>query len=179
MTSMIRLQPSWIVPINPRQCVYTDYDLVIEHGRIQALLPRADADRQYPRAQLLLLPGQVVLPGLVNGHGHAAMTLLRGYADDFRLMEWLENHIWPVEAKFVSEPFVATGAWLNQSVQAPRAALTVTSFPSPLLKRWYALGSAAKSQRQFSNFPMPGPGAKTIILRKASNSSNGPRRCRV
>ena len=112
MTSMIRLQPSWIAPINPRQCVYTDYDLVIEHGRIEALLPRTDADRHYPSAQLLPLPGQVVLPGLVNGHGHAAMTLLRGYADDYSLMEWLENHIWPVEAKFVSETFVATGAWL-------------------------------------------------------------------
>ena len=93
MTSMTRLQPSWIVPINPRPCVHTDYDLVIEHGRIEALLPRANADRQYPTAQVLPLPGQVVLPGLVNGHGHAAMTLLRGYADDYSLMEWLENHI--------------------------------------------------------------------------------------
>ena len=76
MTSMIRLQPSWIVPINPRQCVYTDYDLVIEHERIEALLPRTDADRQYPSAQPLPLPGQVVLPGLVNGHGHAAIAAI-------------------------------------------------------------------------------------------------------
>ena len=109
MTSMIRLQPSWIVPINPRRCVYTDYDLVIEHGCIEALLPRADADRQYPSAEPLPLSGQVVLPGLVNGHGHAAMTLLRGYADDYSLMEWLENHIWPVEAKCSPKPSLQRG----------------------------------------------------------------------
>src|SRR5688572_13407581 len=41
--------------------------------------------------------GMALLPGLVNAHTHAAMTLFRGYADDLQLMDWLENHIWPVE----------------------------------------------------------------------------------
>lgn len=47
--------------------------------------------------------GQVALPGLINAHTHAAMTLFRGYADDLPLMEWLNNRIWPLEAKLTPE----------------------------------------------------------------------------
>jgi 5-methylthioadenosine/S-adenosylhomocysteine deaminase len=46
---------------------------------------------------------QMALPGFINAHTHAAMTLLRGYADDLPLMEWLENKIWPLEAKLTGE----------------------------------------------------------------------------
>src|SRR5215211_1663506 len=48
-------------------------------------------------------PGTALLPGLVNAHTHAAMTLFRGYADDLPLMEWLERHIWPVEKRMSDE----------------------------------------------------------------------------
>ena len=58
------------------------------------------------------LPGHVLLPGLINSHGHAAMSLLRGYADDQPLMPWLEQHIWPAEAAHVSEAFVHDGVEL-------------------------------------------------------------------
>ena len=51
--------------------------------------------------------GKALVPGLVNGHTHAAMTLFRGYADDLPLMEWLEHHIWPAEAKL--RPTTSTG----------------------------------------------------------------------
>ena len=47
--------------------------------------------------------GMAIVPGFVNAHTHAAMTLFRGYADDLPLMEWLEQHIWPAEARLEPE----------------------------------------------------------------------------
>ncbi|MGZ5700161.1 MAG: amidohydrolase family protein, partial [Burkholderiales bacterium] len=60
----------------------------------------------------MTLDDHVVIPGLVNLHTHAAMTLLRGLADDKALMDWLRNHIWPVEARMVSPAFVHDGTLL-------------------------------------------------------------------
>ena len=57
--------------------------------------------------------GHLVIPGLVNAHGHAAMTLLRGIADDLKLLEWLEGHIFPAESKNVSPEFVYWGTLLG------------------------------------------------------------------
>ena len=58
------------------------------------------------------LNDHILMPGLVNAHGHAAMSLLRGYADDLPLRPWLEKHIWPAEARHVSEEFVRDGTML-------------------------------------------------------------------
>jgi 5-methylthioadenosine/S-adenosylhomocysteine deaminase len=55
------------------------------------------------------LPDMLLSPGLINAHGHAAMSLFRGLADDLPLMTWLEKHIWPAEAKWVDEAFVRDG----------------------------------------------------------------------
>ncbi len=57
--------------------------------------------------------GRLVVPGLINAHGHAAMTLLRGIADDLKLLEWLEGHIFPAESKNVSPEFVYWGTLLG------------------------------------------------------------------
>ena len=112
MTNLERLQPQWLLPIRPSATLLTDHDLIHQSGRIVDLLPRQAASTQYPNANILRLPGKVLMPGLVNCHGHAAMTLLRGYADDLALKPWLEDHIWPAEAKFLSEEFVADGTQL-------------------------------------------------------------------
>ncbi|MGZ4990650.1 MAG: TRZ/ATZ family hydrolase, partial [Methylobacter sp.] len=55
------------------------------------------------------LENHALLPGLINSHTHAAMTLMRGIADDLQLMDWLQNHIWPLEQKWMSEAFVKDG----------------------------------------------------------------------
>jgi len=103
------LQPQWILPIVPAGQVYEDCALVIHQGLIKALLPTAEADRRYQPDKTIKLPNQVVMPGLVNAHGHAAMSLLRGYADDLELNDWLKNYIWPAESHWVSENFVRDG----------------------------------------------------------------------
>jgi 5-methylthioadenosine/S-adenosylhomocysteine deaminase len=72
---------SWVVPIEPAGAL-ADHAVVVRSGRIQAVLPAAEARRQYAGLRVVELPGQVLLPGLVNLHTHAAMALLRGYADE-------------------------------------------------------------------------------------------------
>lgn len=101
----------WIIPIVPAGTVLEDHAVVIQGGRIQALLP-ADQARGLDAANRVELPDHALLPGLVNAHGHAAMSLLRGYADDHPLQSWLNDHIWPAEGKWVSEEFVRDGTQL-------------------------------------------------------------------
>ncbi len=101
----------WIVPITPSNLVLEHHALVIADNRIAALLPEAQA-RQIPCEHCVELGDSVLMPGLVNAHGHAAMTLLRGYVDDAPLHEWLNDHIWPIEGRFVSEEFVRDGTTL-------------------------------------------------------------------
>ncbi len=105
------IHPQWIVPVVPHGAVLRDYSIATEGDRISALLPRSDA-RNIDADEELELPGQVVLPGLVNSHGHAALCLLRGFADDTPLMTWLEEHIWPAEFAHMSEDYVRDGTEL-------------------------------------------------------------------
>ncbi|MFV0277036.1 MAG: TRZ/ATZ family hydrolase [Parahaliea sp.] len=105
------LHPQWLVPVRPAAVVLEDHSLALRDGRIAALLPRAQTAGWQAKEELEL-PGQVLLPGLVNAHGHAAMSLLRGYADDHALRPWLERYIWPAENAHVCADFVADGTTL-------------------------------------------------------------------
>jgi 5-methylthioadenosine/S-adenosylhomocysteine deaminase len=105
------IHPGWIVPVVPRGAVLEQHSLAIAGDRIVALLPRHEA-QQINASRVVELPGHAIMPGLVNSHGHAAMSLLRGFADDQPLMPWLEQHIWPAEAAHVSAGFVRDGVEL-------------------------------------------------------------------
>ena len=103
----------WVVPIEPKGSVLEHHSVVVREGRIEAILPNcnlSDAHRELPSIEL---PNHLVTAGLINTHGHAAMSLLRGYADDLPLMDWLSNHIWPAEGQFVDETFVHDGTSLG------------------------------------------------------------------
>jgi 5-methylthioadenosine/S-adenosylhomocysteine deaminase len=89
-----------------------DHAIVVMDGRIRDLLPVSLSRERYPAARRTELPGHALIPGLVNLHTHAAMTLMRGLADDRALMDWLQNHIWPVETRLVSSEFVRDGTLL-------------------------------------------------------------------
>ncbi len=106
------IEPRWVVPVEPANTVLAAHAVVIEGDRILAALPVADAATRYPDAPRIPLPDHALIPGLVNLHTHAAMTLMRGMADDRALMDWLQNHIWPVEARLVSDEFVYDGTLL-------------------------------------------------------------------
>ncbi len=106
------IHAKWIIPVVPHQRILEDHALIIEHGKIRAIVPSAKADRQFISEKTHRLQEHVVIPGLINAHTHAAMSLLRGLADDLPLMDWLNNHIWPAEQKWISEEFVADGTRL-------------------------------------------------------------------
>jgi 5-methylthioadenosine/S-adenosylhomocysteine deaminase len=105
------IHPRWIVPVLPRGVVLEDYSLAISGSEISALLPRAESNA-IQAGRVVELPDHALLPGLVNTHGHAGMSLLRGYADDMPLMPWLEQHIWPAEGAYVDARFVRDGTEL-------------------------------------------------------------------
>ena len=100
-----------VVPVEPRG-VLNDHAVAINDGRIVAVLPTAQALQRYDAREIVRLDRHVLIPGLVNLHCHAAMTLMRGIADDVALMPWLQQHIWPAEAKHVSDEFVHDGSLL-------------------------------------------------------------------
>ncbi|MBT4081128.1 MAG: TRZ/ATZ family hydrolase [Gammaproteobacteria bacterium] len=102
----------WVLPIEPANTVLEHHTVAIEGGRILALLPTSEAKTTFQAKQNFELNEHAVMPGLVNSHTHAAMSLLRGLADDLPLMTWLEEHIWPVEGQWVDENFVQDGTEL-------------------------------------------------------------------
>ena len=106
------IRPEWIIPIEPAGVTLSGHALAIRNGRILALLPNEEAAQRWRPRQMLDLPGQVLMPGLVNLHTHAAMSLLRGYADDLPLMRWLSERIWPAEARHAGPDFVRDGTLL-------------------------------------------------------------------
>lgn len=86
--------------------------IAIQNGRILDILPSSEAAKKYSSESTLDYDHHIIIPGLINAHTHAAMTLFRGLASDLHLMEWLENHIWPAEQKWVNEDFVQLGSQL-------------------------------------------------------------------
>jgi 5-methylthioadenosine/S-adenosylhomocysteine deaminase len=106
------LAPRWLVPIEPEGVVLERHALVVDGGRIAAVLPLAEALTHYAARETIDLPRHALMPGLVNLHTHVAMSLLRGIADDLPLMEWLQHHIWPAEAAHLSAAFCEDGARL-------------------------------------------------------------------
>ena len=101
--------PRWLIPVDDAQSVLEDHAVAITGDRIVALDSTAAIRAAYRATTEVTLSDHALLPGLVNAHTHAAMSLLRGYADDLPLMEWLTNHIWPAEAKWVDARFVEVG----------------------------------------------------------------------
>ena len=99
----------WIIPVEPESVTYEHHTLVIDSGKIIDLLPTDLAKQKYQGTTTENLENHALLPGLINCHTHAAMTLMRGIADDVPLMNWLQNHIWPLEQKWMSEAFVKDG----------------------------------------------------------------------
>lgn len=106
------IKARWIIPVVPANRVLENCAIAIDKGQILALLPHEEADRRYIARETVTLSSHVLIPGLVNAHGHAAMSLLRGYADDQPLHTWLNDHIWPAESRWVSEDFVRDGTEL-------------------------------------------------------------------
>lgn len=105
------IEARWVVPVVPQSVVLENTSVVLRHGKIIDILPSNQASA-YIAAQTIRLTDHALIPGLINLHTHAAMSLMRGLADDLPLMQWLQEHIWPTEGKTVSPGFVQDGTLL-------------------------------------------------------------------
>jgi len=99
----------WIIPVEPQSVIHENHALVIHEGKIFDLLPSDQAEIKYQANRREKLNEHALIPGLINSHTHASMSLMRGIADDLPLMDWLQNHIWPLEQKWLSENYVKDG----------------------------------------------------------------------
>ena len=108
----LMIEARWIVPVEPHAVVLENHAVVVQDDRIVALLPVADARASYAPRERVELGEHALIPGLINSHTHNPMTLLRGLADDLPLMVWLQQHIWPAEAKVMGPEFVRDGVEL-------------------------------------------------------------------
>ena len=106
------LEARWIIPVEPAGAVLRNHAIAINQGTIRAVMPGAEAHARFAPDEHIVLGNHALIPGLVNLHAHAAMSLMRGIADDLPLMEWLGNHIWPAEARHVDSGFVFDGTRL-------------------------------------------------------------------
>ena len=102
----------YVVTMDDSGTIIEDGAIAIDDGVILAIGPADEIEAEYAASETLAGDGRIVMPGLINGHSHAAMTLLRGVADDLALMDWLENYIFPAEVAFVDPEFVRIGTEL-------------------------------------------------------------------
>jgi 5-methylthioadenosine/S-adenosylhomocysteine deaminase len=170
------IHAKWVIPVEPDGCTLHNHSVAVKDGRIVALLPQHEARNRFVSKVTHSLEDHILIPGFVNLHTHAAMTLMRGIADDLPLMRWLQEAIWPAEAKHVDHAFVRDGTLLaaremllggtttcNEMYFHPAAAaeafdlagmratvgVTVIDFPTPYAAtadEYFAKGLAAHDQ---------------------------------
>ncbi|VVP04253.1 5-methylthioadenosine/S-adenosylhomocysteine deaminase [Pseudomonas fluorescens] len=162
------LLPTWLVPVEPAGVVLKEHALGIRDGRIVFIGPRAAALKLDAR-EIRELPDMLLCPGLINAHGHAAMTLFRGLADDLPLMAWLEKHIWPAEAKWVDETFVRDGTDLAIAEQI-KGGITCFSdmyfFPKVASECIHESGIRGQIAIPILDFPIPGASTADDAIRQ-------------
>src|SRR5579862_2647476 len=134
-----------VIPVEPRG-VLADHAVAVKDGRIVAIVPSASAQAQFDAREVVRLERHVLIPGLVNLHCHAAMSLMRGMGDDTPLMTWLQEHIWPTESKHVSDEFVHDGS-LVAMAEMLRAGVTCVNdmyfFPEATARAALRIGMRA------------------------------------
>lgn len=146
----------WIIPVEPAGITLENHSLAVHDGRIAGLMPRTEAELTFLPAETVELGNHVLLPGFVNLHTHAAMTLLRGLADDLPLDQWLNDRIWPAEGKHVSPEFVHDGTLLA-AAEMLRGGITCCNdmyfFPGDAARAFQAAGMRAMLGITVIDFP--------------------------
>ncbi len=148
----------WIIPIEPAGTVLERHSVAVRHGAIIAVLPQERASQLYCADRSVDLPVHVLMPGLINLHTHAAMTLMRGIGDDLPLMQWLAEAIWPAESKHVSRPFVRDGTLLA-AAEMLRGGITTCNdmyfYPDAAAEAFSEAGMRAVIGVAVLDFPTP------------------------
>lgn len=161
------LLPKWLVPVEPAGVVLTDYGLGIRGDRIALIAPREHA-LEHASNEIIELPDSMLIPGFVNAHGHAAMSLFRGLADDLPLHTWLQEHIWPAEAQWVNEDFIADGTQLAIAEQLLNGITCFSDmyfYPEIACQQVHHSGIRAQITLPILDFPVPGARSVDEALR--------------
>lgn len=149
------IHAGWVMPMAPKGAVLAQHSVLIDDGKIVAVVPTAEtADIE---AQTVYnLPNQIVLPGLVNAHSHAPMNILRGMGADLPLMDWLTTKIWPAEGKLMSPEFCYEGSLLAGE-EMLRSGITCTNdhyfFPIDVARGLNEAGMKCTVSALFIGFP--------------------------
>ena len=149
----------WVIPVEPEGVALAHHAVAISAGRIVDILPSAEAEARYRAERVQHFTDHALLPGFINAHTHAAMSLFRGLADDKALMDWLQNHIWPAEGRFVSEEFVRDGTELAMA-EMLRSGTTgfndMYFYPEAAGRAVHHAGMRASLGLVVIDFPVPG-----------------------
>lgn len=140
------LTPQWLLCLNHTTEVLENHAVLIDKDLIQAVGPRDELIKQHPEVERVDLPGQVLMPGLINCHTHAAMNLLRGAADDLALHDWLQTRIWPLEGALADAEFVYDGTVLAAAEMLQGGVTTFNDmyfFPDQVAQAALDVGSRA------------------------------------
>lgn len=159
----------WTIPVVPAQQVLEDHAVAVDGGKILAVLPIAEARARFTARTAVDLPTHVLIPGLVNAHTHAAMSLMRGLADDLPLQRWLEEAIWPAESHHVSADFVHDGTLLA-AAEMLRGGITTCNdmyfYPDAAARAFDSAGMRAVIGAVVIDFPSPWASDADDYLRK-------------
>lgn len=169
--------PGWCVPVEPHGAVLTDVAVAITDGRIVDILPCEKARSTYQPSVLIERPQHALLPGLINAHTHAAMTLLRGLCDDLPLESWLREGIWPAEKRWASAEMVRDGTELAIA-EMLRAGITCFAdqyfFPEIVAQTAVELGMRAVVGTPVIDFATSWAEDAADCLRKGSDLVHDP-----
>ncbi|MBI4873938.1 MAG: amidohydrolase [Acidobacteria bacterium] len=148
----------YAVTMDPARRVIDDGAVAVRGERILAVGPRTAILKAYQPKQRLDRPRAILLPGLVNAHAHAPMSLLRGIADDLKLQEWLEKYIFPAEAKNVTPEFVRWGtrlACLEMALSGVTTYADMYYFEEVVAEATKEAGLRGVLGETIINFPVP------------------------
>ncbi len=172
------IHAQWLLPMDvhpgladkPAETLfYKDHSIAVDQGVIVDILPTLEASKRYIAKFECAKSNHLLMPGLINAHTHAAMTLLRGYADDLPLMTWLQDHIWPAEAKWVSGEFVGVGTELA-FVEALLGGTTCFNdmyfFPEVAIEKAQNMGFRLNVSAPILDFPSPWAASAQEYLEK-------------
>ncbi|MFH4353924.1 MAG: TRZ/ATZ family hydrolase [Neisseriaceae bacterium] len=135
------IQPSWLITMDDRSPILREHAVLVEGDRVKAILSSTDA-KKLKIDKKIELKNHVLMPGLINLHGHSAMALFRGYADDLNLMRWLKDYIWPLEKQWMSPKFVYEGSLLAMAEMILSGTTTVNDmyfYPKEVAKAALAM----------------------------------------
>ncbi len=147
---------AYCLPVAPNNQVFEDYALAVHQGVILEVGPRQQIEAAFQPAGSLDLSRHILMPGLINTHGHAAMTLLRGAGEDQALQAWLTDTIWPLEGRLMNSEFVGLGTELAIAEMVRSGTTTFSDmyfFPEVVAKTAAELG--VRVQIAFPVIEMP------------------------